>query len=303
MTAAPEAPPPDRPYDRVVVVYNPNSTGHAGERARDLRADLVRRAPDLHVGLVATEYAGHAADIAREEAGRGRPLIVSVSGDGGYHEVVNGAMSAVGDRWVCAVLPAGNANDHRRATEERPLTDAIVEGHVTRIDLLRMRTSGPEQSVVYAHSYIGLGVTPVVAVELEKGGKGSLREVVATVRAFSRFKPFEVTLPDGTVKRIDSLVFANIHEMAKVATLSNETGRPDDGSFEVITLDHGPKWRILATAVRASLRGLGEQPSVQSYAFTITKPMPIQVDGEISDLKAGTTVTVDVAAGALATVL
>ena len=72
----------------------------------------------------------------------GRPLLVSVSGDGGYNEVVDGTMQAGNDAAVCAVLPAGNANDHRRATREQPLADAIVTGSVTRIDLLRLTVGG-----------------------------------------------------------------------------------------------------------------------------------------------------------------
>src|ERR1700710_1526360 len=35
-----------------------------------------------------TQRAGHGRDPAREGAASGRPLIVSVSGDGGYNEVV-----------------------------------------------------------------------------------------------------------------------------------------------------------------------------------------------------------------------
>ena len=74
----------------------------------------------------------------------GSPLIVSVSGDGGYNEVVNGVMDAGNDRAVCAVRAAGNANDHRRVTREQPLADAIVAGDVRRIDLLRLTVgSGP----------------------------------------------------------------------------------------------------------------------------------------------------------------
>ena len=153
-----------------------------------------------------------------------------------------------------------------------------------RIDLLKLTVDGTTR---YAHSYIGLGLTPVVAVDLEKGGKGSLREMVTTVRAFARFRPFEIVRPDQTRERFDSIVFANINQMAKVATLSEDEGRPDDGTFEVITLRHTAKWRILATALRAASRGLGPQPSVREYAFTTVKPMPLQIDGEVMDLHAG----------------
>jgi diacylglycerol kinase family enzyme len=146
-------------------------------------------------------------------------------------------------------------------------------------------------------------LTPVVAVDLEKGGKGSLREMVTVVRSFARFRPFDIQVEDGTQHRFDSLVFANIAQMAKVAELTEDQGRPDDGMFEVVTLRHRAKWRILATAIKASISGLGKQPSVRSYSFTTVNPMPLQIDGEVIDLPAGAVVRVEIAPKALQTVL
>jgi hypothetical protein len=34
---------------------------------------------------------------------------------------------------------------------------------------------GVQARTQYAHSYIGLGLTPVMAIDLEKGDKGSLK--------------------------------------------------------------------------------------------------------------------------------
>jgi diacylglycerol kinase (ATP) len=250
-----------------------------------------------------TRYAGHAREIAREVAATGAPLLVSVSGDGGYNEVVDGVLQAGNDRAVCAVRAAGNANDHRRTTREHHLADAIVAGDVRRIDLLRLTLgTGSTAQVRYAHSYIGVGLTPVVAVDLEKGGKGSWREIVSVVRAFSRFRPFPLRLEDGRRRTIDSLLFANISQMAKYATLS-EGARPDDGRFEVITQRRTGKLHVLATALRAATRGLGPQPSATHYAFTTLAPMPLQLDGELVELDADTLVAVDIAPRALATVL
>jgi diacylglycerol kinase (ATP) len=282
-------------FDRVVLIFNPQSTGDAEEKASQLRDELADRVPDLPVELLPTERAGHARELARDAAGTGAPLVVSVSGDGGYSEVVDGLMRSGSDRVVAAVLAAGNANDHRRATGERSLADAIVSGdEVARMDLLRLTTG---DDVQWAHSYIGLGLTPVVAIDLEKGSKGSLKEIVSVVRTFSRFRPFALDLADGSRVRLDSLVFANIDQMAKFATLSE--GDPDDGVFEVITIPHTSKWKVLLTALRAATRGLGPQPSTRSYRFTTVDPTPLQVDGEVIEVGPGTPVSVDMAAGAL----
>jgi diacylglycerol kinase family enzyme len=288
-------------FDRIVIIFNPHSTGNAPRSAEELRDELAHRLPGVPLELSPTQHAGHARDLAREAAARGRPLVVSVSGDGGYNEVVNGVMDAGNDRAVCAVHAAGNANDHRRTTRERPLADAIVAGDMRRIDLLRLTVgSGPDTRTRYAHSYIGVGLTPVVAVDLEKGGKGSWREILSVVRGFSRFRPFPIRLEDGRRRRIDSLVFANIAEMAKYAKLSEDSA-PDDGRFEVITQRHTSKLAVLATAIRAATRGLGPQPSATHYGFTTLAPMPLQLDGELVELDADTPVAVDIAPRALAT--
>jgi len=288
-----------RPFDAVEIVFNPNSTGDAKELAQELVDQLAERAPELAVQLRPTERAGHGREIARDAARAGRPLVVSVSGDGGYNDVVNGLMEAGGNTAYAAVLAAGNANDHRRVTRERPLADAIVEGDVTRLDLLKMSTDDGREAR-YAHSYIGLGITPTVALELEKGGKGSIREVISTIRTFSRFRPFEIETDAGR-ESFDSVIFANIREMAKFAVLSDE-GRPDDGEFEVIVLRHTAKWRVLATAVRAALRGLGPQPTAREYRFTTVDPMPVQIDGEVSEFDREVSVTVQIVPSALQTV-
>ena len=290
-------------FDRIVIIFNPNSTGNAQESAEELCGDLAVRLPEVPVTLSPTQHAGHARDLAREAAAAGSPLVVSVSGDGGYNEVVNGLMDAANARAACAVRAAGNANDHRRVTREQPLADAIEAGEIRRLDLLRLTVgTGPTAEVRYAHSYIGVGLTPVVAVDLEKGGKGSWREIASVIRGFARFRPFPLRLEDGRRRRIDSLVFANIGEMAKHARLS-EGSSPDDGRFEVITQRQTGKLRVLATAVRAATRGLGPQPSATHYAFTTLAPMPLQLDGELLELEGDTAVTVDIAPLALRTIV
>lgn len=288
-----------RPFDSVEIVFNPNSTGDAENLSHALAEQLAERAPDLRVTLRPTERAGHGREIARDAARSGRPLIVSVSGDGGYNDVVNGLMDAGTDTATSAVLAAGNANDHRRVTREHPLADAITAGELSQLDLLRMSIDDGREPR-YAHSYIGLGITPTVALELEKGGKGSIREVISTIRSFSRFRPFEIETRGG-LERFDSLIFANIREMAKFAQLS-DTGRPDDGVFEVIVLRHTAKWRVLATAIKAAVRGLGPQPTSREYRFRTVDPMPVQIDGEVTELDRGVWVTVEIVPHALRTV-
>lgn len=293
-----------RTFDSIVIIFNPNSTGDAPKLAEGLRSKLAALLPyAANISLQPTDHAGHAVDLAREAArGSGDVLVVSVSGDGGYNEVVNGVMQAGNPSAVCAVMAAGNANDHRRTTGTQPLEEAIAAGAVRHIDLLRIRTGhGEDAAAVYAHSYIGFGLTPVMAIDLEKGSKGALKEMLSVMRTFSKFKPFQIRQNDGGHRKFDSLVFANIAEMAKYATLSEADDKLADGQFEVITFPHRPKWRVLLTALRATTQGLGDQPSVSSYRFTTLKPIPYQIDGEVKSVDSKTPVTIECAPAALAT--
>ena len=293
-----------RTFESIVIIFNPNSTGDAPELAQQLHQRLKEvLSYEPEIILQPTEHAGHAVDLAREAAAKGGDvLVVSVSGDGGYNEVVNGVMQAGNPRAVCAVRAAGNANDHSRIIATKPLEEAIAEGRVHNIDLLQIHTGQKEdEPLEYAHSYIGFGLTPVVATELEKGSKGALKEMVTVIQTFSKFEPFGVRLPDGKRHKFDSLVFANIREMAKYATLSDADEHPSDGKFEVIIFPHMPKWQVLLKALKATTQGLGDQPSVSSYEFTTLKPLPYQMDGEVKSVDANVKVKVECAQGALAT--
>lgn len=300
--ADPVPTPTGLPFRRVVVVFNPNSSGNSPEHARTLVAELAEQAPRLPVELVETRRAGHAVELARTAAAEASgTLVVSASGDGGYHEVVNGLLQAAADGHgdaFAAVLPSGNANDHASTVQTRPLADAILAGGVTRLDVLALDVAGQPRR--WAHSYIGLGLSPVAAVEINRHHFGAVREVLAVVRTFWAYRPFGI-VHDGRRIAVDSLVFANIDRMAKYVELSAD-GAPDDGRFEVVLIAHRSRPTLLLDVVRALRGRLAPSSRSRPYRFTTATAMPLQLDGEVLDLPAGAEVTVSCQLHALATV-
>ena len=252
----------------IVIIFNPQSTGNAPESAEELRDELAARLPAVPLQLSPTQHAGHARDLAR----RGRRDRASAARLGERRrrlqrgrERRHGRRQRPGGlrRARARATPTTTAGHPRAAAGRRDRRRRRPPDRPAPADR-RQRASAA--TVRYAHSYIGVGLTPVVAVDLEKGGKGSWREIASVVRGFSHFRPFPIRLEDGRRRRIDSLVFANIGEMAKYAKLS-EAGAPDDGRFEVITQRQTGKLAVLATAIRAATRGLG--PATQRHALRL----------------------------------
>src|SRR5690349_21162051 len=123
-------------FTDVVVIYNPNSTGPGKALATELKKEVT----SYDIRIIATKYAGHADELAKASP---RPLIISASGDGGYHEIVNGLIRAQqeGFRPNAGLLPAGNANDHYHDLEEPELAKSIAAGKTRNIDLLKLTTT------------------------------------------------------------------------------------------------------------------------------------------------------------------
>jgi diacylglycerol kinase (ATP) len=115
---------------------------------------------------------------------------------------------------------------------------AIVDGRARQLDLLRLTVQTNDALWSrYAHSSIGFGLTPLMAIGLNKDMKGTVMELILVRRTFNRLEPVEIVSSAGELARYGSLVFANVARMAKYVRISN-SGRPDDGLFEVVSCPH-----------------------------------------------------------------
>lgn len=288
-------------FSEVMIIYNPNSTGDSESNARDLQKRLKKSLKDIEITCIATKYAGHAEKLAGEFAKKyKKPLIVSSSGDGGYHEVVNGIMQANANA-IAAVLPSGNANDHSRVMHDQPIYKSIIQKNVSKIDLLKVSVTGQNKLVRYAHSYIGLGLTPVIATELNRHTLNAFREAWLVTKIFYQYRPFKIKHADKLYS-LDSLILTNINEMAKVLTLATDN-RPDDGKFEIVTFPHNNKLRLLRKLLTAATSGLPTTQRKSSYQFEIIKAMPMQLDAEVIKLAKGSKIQVSSKRKTLSTIV
>jgi diacylglycerol kinase (ATP) len=281
-------------YSHIFIIFNPNSTGgKAPVRAQRLERQLKRRGIN-NVDVIETEFAGHAEELAYDFAVKYKhPLIISVSGDGGYHEVINGALKAIDEdpsrKPVCAIRAAGNANDHRRSTRQKRLITAICKSEPIAIDVLKMTIGN--KAYRYAHSYIGLGPSAHAAILLNDNAKTRTKALKMVFHALVNFKPFYIR-QGNHITKLDSLIFSNIRHMSMVMRL-NMAADPHDGIFDVIINKHEPRWRFLYTFFKILLFGVKSPVQATEFSFRLLGQTSVHLDAEPIAIKAHSKVKIE----------
>lgn len=275
----------------IIIIYNPNSTGDGKKNAETLQQDIAA-VSDIPVTLQPTKSAGHAEEIVQTLPATSQTLVISSSGDGGYHEVINGLLRRENgaDKLIAGLLPSGNANDHYHAVHDGNIVDRITRADIKTIDVLKVTVGDWSR---YAHSYTGIGITPHIGEKLTKATLNPFNEVWLTLRYFFNFRPAKIRV-EGKIYRYDSLIFSNIERMSKYLTLSKDA-RVDDGKFEITGTKAGPISKLLKHLFKASTVGLtADANQAATYTFTSLRPLSLQLDGEVFRFAAGANVTVSI---------
>lgn len=272
-------------FDRITIIYNPSSTGDAPTIAKRLFKYFTKNRITEEITLSPTEYAGNAVLLA-EDAGKSskRPLIVSVSGDGGFHEVINGVMASGNTKAVCAVEGAGNANDHWRAVHSSMPLENRINNKPKAISLLKLSMTHGESTLIrYAHSYVGFGISAQVAQKLNKYELNPLMEKGLVFKELLNIRSVRIQM-NGQIRRIDSLLAANINEMAKQLKLDTKL-RTNSAKFRLIINDHRGALPLIGRMLNASVKPEEEGVLSSSIEFKLLNTAWVQCDGE--PIKAG----------------
>lgn len=280
----------------VIIIYNPNSTGNGKKNAEDLEKKLTASS-DIAVSLRPTDFAGHAETIVKELENRDDIMVISSSGDGGYHEVINGVLShgESTSKIITGLLPSGNANDHYHSVHYGDLVNRITKGDTQTIDLIQVTIGNWTR---YAHSYAGIGLTPHIGEKLTQATLNPFNEIWLSVRYFLNFRPVKIYTATG-VHHYDSLIFSNVPRMSKYLTLSKDA-KIDDGKFEIVGSKAGSFGKLLGHLFKATTVGLTDDANrASTYTFTSKRPIALQLDGEVYRFGPNSTVTVSMALKAL----
>lgn len=278
----------------ISILFNPNSTGASHKLATQMCKQLKRDVPGANITIAPTEYAGHAEvlayDLARKHPGS---FIISSSGDGGYHEVINGLMKAKQEEFeaTAGLLPGGNANDHYHSLHRQDFLKAVQTYNFKVIDLLRIETTVQGKPYRrYAHSYVGLGLTPRIGKELTKASLNRFNEIWIIIKTFFQFRYTPLTV-NGRTDQYQSLICSNIPRMAKVLTLSNDA-QLHDGKFEISSIKRQPKWRLLLSLGKGIVGSFSTHQQAADFTLQTVEPTLVQMDGEAVTVDANSRITI-----------
>ncbi|WP_431960425.1 diacylglycerol/lipid kinase family protein [Actinacidiphila sp. bgisy160] len=311
---------------RALLVVNPAATTTSA-RTRDVLAHAL--ASDLKLEVAATEYRGHARDLARQAAEGGEiELVVALGGDGTVNEVVNGLLHNGPDPDglpKLAVVPGGSTNVFARALG---LPNDAVEATGALLDALRERSSrtvglglvsgtpGTEDEGVPARWFTfcaGLGfdagVVGRVEQQRERGRRSThalyIRQVMRQFLAEPNRRTGTITLERPGEDPVTDLVLTLVCNTAPWTYLGNRpiyaSPRASfDTALDVLGLSRLSTAAVARYATQL-LRSTPERGPEGKHAtslhdltdFTLHSqaPLPFQVDGDHLGLRMSATFT------------
>jgi YegS/Rv2252/BmrU family lipid kinase len=286
---------------KTVVIVNPASgAGRSGARWNDRRAILETVLPEFVERR--TDRRGHASVLAREALEAGAVRLVSVGGDGTWHEVVQGFMSAPEERRrdaVLGLLPTGSGCDFARhfgiPLEFEDAALRLEADTLRRLDVVRAEVAVEDGTTrtLFLTNMAAFGLAGEVARVVEESGKsagGTLSYLLATLGAVLRSAPsdFEVRL-DG--RRLDgpfhTVLLANTSSTGGGMKIAPDADA-EDGRFEVVTVGAMSKLSMLLKLRKVYSGSHVGEPGLEYLKGECLEakppasggPFPLNLDGE-----------------------
>ncbi|QQS46229.1 MAG: diacylglycerol kinase family lipid kinase [Acidobacteriota bacterium] len=274
---------------RISLIYNPAAgmLVRSPDQLRNMLRALCERG--IEVDPIATEYPGHATELARSAVSDGVDLLVVCGGDGTINEAVQ---PLVGSGTALAVWPCGTANVFSKEigvpANPRSVAEMIAGGAKRRISVGRAVKPGTDW-----HRYfllmagIGLDATIVSSVDSRmKKWTGIGAYLLAGLDYLARLPqtPFTIEF-NGQVYRSTFAVIGNASRYAVWFTLTPEA-RIDDDKLDICLFNTGSRIAYLNYALQSlagrhtGSSGVIYQWTRQAQADSVSGAL-VQLDGEV----------------------
>jgi diacylglycerol kinase (ATP) len=150
---------------KIKLIFNPHANrGRAWNTAMVLQSIVERSGGG---SWAATEYPGHATELAEQACRDGFEVVAALGGDGTVHEVVNGLMHTPAEsRPKLAAVPLGSGNDfcsnNEIAEDAEIAMQRVYAGETSSIDLGRVTDDSGRTEFV--DNTLGIGFDAAVTI-------------------------------------------------------------------------------------------------------------------------------------------
>lgn len=267
---------------KATIIYNP-AARNAPKREQLQAASSGFGAHGWEITIRTTDAAGHAREMAVEEAANGTRVVFACGGDGTINEVVNGL---AGSESALAVIRGGMGDvfgkeAHIPRNPAKALA-VLLNGEEARIDLGK---ANERHFLLMA----GVGFDGSVVREVPPGPKrilGSTAYALWAAAGTVRYKPSIVDLSIDGHQHSGELYWLLLGNTRSYGGVLNITRRASatDGMLDAYAFEgHGLGW-VLATGARLAA---GRQDGARGVSYyrlaqleVSTPGLPVQADGE-----------------------
>ena len=270
-----------RSIRHITFIINPIS----GTQSKHEIPDLIDRILDkerFEYEVFITEYAGHAAELAKARAAQGDDIVVAVGGDGTVNEV---ARSLVHTETALGIIPCGSGNGLARhlciPMDIRKALDIINQAQIEAFDY----------GVINGLPFFctcGMGFDAFISLKFAESGKrGPITYVENVLREGLKYKPetYEIIDDNGTTQYKAFLIacanasqYGNNAYIAPGATMK-------DGEMDVIVMEPFDALEAPQIAADLFMKTLGNNSKIKTFRtrnLTIHRQGPgaIHYDGD-----------------------
>ncbi|WP_300814190.1 diacylglycerol kinase family protein [uncultured Bacteroides sp.] len=233
--------------------------------------------------VIYTQYAGHAVEIARQQAAEGVFAVVAVGGDGTVNEI---ARSLVHTRTALGIIPCGSGNGLARhlqiPLEVKRAIDIINEGRVDVIDYGKINN-------VPFFCTCGVGFDAFVSLKFSQAGKrGPLTYLEQTLRESLKYRPevYELIMDGNVSTRYKAFLIAcgNASQYGNNAYITPKAAL-NDGLLDVTILEPFTVLDVPALAFQLFNKTIDQNSRIKTFrcrtlSIHRSKPGVAHFDGD-----------------------
>ena len=245
----------------ITFIINPISGTHSKDEIPKMIADTLNEGLfDYQIRM--TEYAGHAAEIAREEAEKGTAIVAAVGGDGTVNEV---ARSLTHTDTALAIIPCGSGNGLARHL----CLPMDTKKAIAMINDCKIETF--DYGVINEMPFFctcGMGFDAFISLKFAEAGKrGPVTYAENVLKEGLKYKPetYEVSDESGTHKYKAFLIacanasqYGNNAYIAPGATMK-------DGEMDVIVMEPFDVLDAPQIAADLFMKTLGNNSKIKTF--------------------------------------